>query len=123
MKKLILVISTLGFSLNLLSGCQSRKDTSDWLQGGWYSKDWDVTYTIIKQKDDEWKIKDGEYIVAKCSQEYTEEHNKKEIELVSKEGTEFHITPIDKTHIKFQQVSKEDTLGTTDTVEFAKNDY
>ena len=59
----------------------------------------------------------------RCSQEYTDENNKKEIELVSKKGTEFHITPIDKTHIKFQQVSKDGTLVTTDAVEFVKKQY
>ncbi|MDU0396819.1 hypothetical protein KF146HA_00238 [Lactococcus lactis] len=50
-------------------------------------------------------------------------NNKKEIELISKKGTEFHITPLDKTHIKFQQISKDGTLGTTDAVEFVKKQY
>ena len=61
--------------------------------------------------------------VLKTFNDYTDENNKKEIELVSKKGTEFHITPIDKTHIKFQQVSKDGTLGTTDAVEFVKKQY
>ena len=85
--------------------------------------DWNVTYTIIKQDENDWVIKDGEHTIARCSQEYTDENNKKEIELVSKKGTEFHITPIDKTHIKFQQISKDGTLGTTDAVEFVKKQY
>ncbi|WKB47405.1 aldo/keto reductase [Lactococcus lactis subsp. lactis] len=123
MKKIVFTMLALGFSLIVLSGCQTREDSSDWLQGDWYSKDWNVTYTIIMQNDDDWVIKDGEHTIARCSQEYTDENNKKEIELVSKKGTEFHITPIDKTHIKFQQVSKDGTLGTTDAVEFVKKQY
>ncbi|WP_406835004.1 aldo/keto reductase [Lactococcus lactis] len=123
MKKIVFGIFTLVFSLILLSGCQSRKDTSDWLQGDWYSKDWKVTYTIIKKDDNDWEIKDGNHPIARCSHEYTDENNKKEIELVSKKGTEFHIAPIDKTHIKFQQVSKDGTLGTSDAVEFVKKQH
>ena len=49
MKKILFTILALGFSLIVLSGCQTREDSSDWLQGDWYSKDWNVTYTIIKQ--------------------------------------------------------------------------
>ncbi len=120
MKKIVFGILALGFSIILLSGCQSRKDASDWLQGDWYSKDWDVTYTIIKKNDNDWQIKDGKHPIARYSHEYTDENNKKEIELVSKRGTEFHITPIDKTHIKFQQISKDGALGTTAAVEFVK---
>ena len=40
MKKILFTILALGFSLIVLSGCQTREDSSDWLQGDWYSKDW-----------------------------------------------------------------------------------
>ncbi|KZK08408.1 MULTISPECIES: hypothetical protein [Lactococcus] len=120
MNKIILGGLTLGLGLILLSGCQNRKDSADWLQGKWYSKTWDVTYTF-SEEDDIWEIRSGsDGKVSKCSKEYTNESDKKEIELVSKQGTEFHITPINKTHIKFQQISKDGSLGTTDAVEFVK---
>ena len=54
---------------------------------------------------------------------YIDDKDSKEILLIDKKGTEFHITPIDKTHIKFQQVSKDGTLGSTDAVEFVKKQY
>lgn len=123
MKKILFTILALGFSLIVLSGCQTREDSSDWLQGDWYSKDWNVTYTIIKQDENDWEIRDGEHPIAKCSQEYIDDEDSKEILLIDKKGIEFHITPIDKSHIKFQQVSKDGTLGTTDAVEFVKKQY
>ncbi|MGF2030207.1 membrane lipoprotein lipid attachment site-containing protein [Lactococcus lactis] len=123
MKKILFTILALGFSLIVLGGCQTREDSSDWLQGDWYSKDWNVTYTIIKQDKNDWEIRDGEHPIAECSQEYIDDKDSKEILLIDKKGIEFHITPIDKSHIKFQQVSKDGTLGTTDAVEFVKKQY
>ena len=70
MKKIVFTILALGFSLIVLSSCQTREDSSDWLQGDWYSKDWNMTYTIIKQDENYWEIKDGEHPIARCSQEY-----------------------------------------------------
>jgi hypothetical protein len=55
-EKIVFTILALGFSLIVLSGCQTREDSSDWLQGDWYSKDWNVTYTIIKQDENDWEI-------------------------------------------------------------------
>ena len=75
---------------------------------------------LASQVGDLWEIRDGEHPIAKCSQEYIDDKDSKEILLIDKKGTEFHITPIDKTHIKFQQVSKDGTLGSTDAVELVK---
>lgn len=98
---------------------QKKGDESmKWLQGSWYSQEWDVTYDF-SQVNGQWLIKNGQTIVAE--QAKLEKQTQPEtFHLVSKEGTNYHVVKVTATKIQFQQTAKEGLLGATKQVEFVK---
>lgn len=135
MKKFVKGIVLISFAINFV-GCatthsnksnqtvtsqaeQQRGETSmEWLQGSWYSQEWEVTYDF-SQVNGQWLIKNDQTIVAE--QAKLEKQTQPEaFHLVSKDGTNYHIIKVTATKIQFQQTAKEGLLGTTKQVEFIK---
>lgn len=120
MKKILISSILLILSVITLSACGANKSNNTWLTGTWYSKEWNVTYVFSESKS-VWSIKtkDGNEITnnAKVSKDSSD---KKSIKLVDKSGTQFIITKINNSHIKFYQTSKPGMVGTTAQVSFTK---
>ena len=101
----------------MLFACQSKQTTStDWLEGKWYSKEWDMTYEI-DEKDGTWSIVFDEGIVVENAELSVEG---KVFTLTDKEGTHYVMEQQSDTKILYQKVGDEGVAGTTDQVTFEK---
>lgn len=115
MKKWLVTVVTL-LSFLSLSACSSSQASTDWLEGDWYSEEWQVTYTI-EEADGKWTILDaGEKIAEGASLSQKD----KQVTLLSKDGTEFRIEKISDKELSLQQVAAEGKSGTTASVSFTK---
>ena len=118
MKRGIILLTSL-LTVIILVACQQKAEkTTDWLEGSWYSKDWDVTYQF-DEEDDKWSIKDGNDVI---TQEATLSVEDNLYTLTDEKGMVYEIQQISQTEIKYRQIAPDGVLGTTVPIAFEKVD-
>ena len=96
MKKGIILLTSL-LTVIILTACQQKVEkTTDWLEGNWYSTDWDVTYQF-DEEDDKWSIKDGSDVIAQDATLSVEDNL---YTLADEKGMIYEIQQISQTEIK-----------------------
>ena len=120
MKKTIIVLA-LGIFAVTLAGCSKNKQHDKWLEGSWRNSQLKLTYNF-EQNNDVWQIEEpnGHWVATDAKR--AKKSTNKNIMLVDKKGTKFIIEKVDKKHMKFHQEAKSGLLGTTNVIEFEKND-
>ncbi|MBM7636739.1 hypothetical protein [Streptococcus saliviloxodontae] len=106
----------LALSAALLVACTSATKL-EWLEGNWYSSDWNVTYTIEK-KNEHWLITSKNEVIANHAKQTTNSDGN--VVLTADDGTQFVIEKVSKSKINFQQVAADGVVGTTASVLFEK---
>ena len=102
-----------------LVGCRSESNSdTDWLEGDWYSAEWDVTYEI-EESNDHWTIEEGNAVQA-SNLTLTQEEGY--YILTDGSGVEYRIEKISDSKMVYQQLATDGQLGTTAAVEFEKVD-
>ncbi|EOB2766074.1 hypothetical protein ACIL4E_002572 [Enterococcus hirae] len=106
--------------LNINKVSQTKNNSSlGWLVGRWYSNEWNVTYDF-SELGKEWTIKNHEQIIDKNAR-IGKNSTDKDIIIISKDGTKFFISKLNKKEMIFQQVAKEGLIGITNSVKFTKD--
>ena len=119
MMKKMFVLLTSALTIFLLAACQQKTETgTDWLEGSWYSKDWDVTYQF-DEEDDKWSIKDGNDVI---TQEATLSVEDNLYTLTDEKGMVYEIQQMSQTEIEYRQIAPDGVLGTTVPIAFEKVD-
>ena len=109
MKRGIILLTSL-LTVIILVACQQKAEkTTDWLEGSWYSTDWDVTYQF-DEEDDKWSIKDGDDVITQDATLSVEDNL---YTLTDEKGMVYEIQQISQTEIKYRQIATERVLGTT----------
>ena len=118
MKRGIILLTSL-LTVIILVACQQKAEkTTDWLEGNWYSTDWDVTYQI-DEEDDKWSIKDGDDVITQDATLSVEDNL---YTLTDEKGMVYEIQQISQTEIKYRQIAPDGVLGTTVPIAFEKVD-
>ena len=116
MKKGIILFTSL-LTMIILAACQQKAEkTTDWLEGSWYSTDWDVTYQF-DEEDDKWSIKDGIDVITQDATLSVEDNL---YTLTDEKGMIYEIQQISQTEIKYRQIAPDGVLGTTVPIAFEK---
>ena len=119
MMKKMFVLLTSALTIFLLAACQQKTETgTDWLEGNWYSTDWDVTYQF-DEEDDKWSIKDGSDVIAQDATLSVEDNL---YTLTDEKGMVYEIQQISQTEIKYRQIAPDGVLGTTVPIALEKVD-
>lgn len=120
MKKWIVGFAALLTLLCLASCGKEETPSASWLEGKWYSAEWDATYTI-SEKDDKWAITfeyEGkqETVVEKAMLSI----EKKIFTLTDARGTTYVIEKKSDDKMDYQQIAVEGVTGTTAQTTFTK---
>ena len=118
MKRGIILLTSL-LTVIILVACQQKAEkTTDWLEGSWYSTDWDVTYQF-DEEDDKWSIKDGSDVITQDASLSVEDNL---YTLTDEKGMVYEIQQMSQTKIKYRQIAPDGVLGTTVPIAFEKVD-
>ncbi|MGK0552767.1 hypothetical protein ACSFB8_11900 [Enterococcus faecalis] len=110
--KLLALLATL---LVGVAACQ-KSEKASWLTGTWKIAQWNTTY--------EWTYNNGALQVQQPADKKgtwkLKEQKGDSYLFEGTDGTQYHLTKIDETHLKFYQSAKKGRLGLTQEVEASK---